>query len=56
MVHSGYDFFAGKAKFHDEHHERFNLNYGSIGFLDWLHGTDKLRSKGKGKAKAKKDE
>lgn len=48
-VHSGYDFFVGKARFHDEHHERFSLNYGSIGFLDWVHGTDKLRGKGKEK-------
>lgn len=41
-VHSGYDFFRNKAKMHDLHHEKFNLNYGSIGFLDWVHGTDKL--------------
>ncbi|EZF34277.1 fatty acid hydroxylase domain-containing protein [Trichophyton mentagrophytes] len=46
-VHSGYDFLSGKAKMHDLHHEKFNLNYGSIGFLDWLHGTDRLRSKEK---------
>ncbi|EEQ31889.1 C-4 methylsterol oxidase [Microsporum canis CBS 113480] len=46
-VHSGYDFLGGKAKMHDLHHEKFNLNYGSIGFLDWFHGTDKLRSKEK---------
>ncbi|KAL2004559.1 hypothetical protein VTN00DRAFT_3444 [Thermoascus crustaceus] len=41
-VHSGYDFFAGKARMHDLHHEKFNLNYGSIGVLDWVHGTDRL--------------
>ncbi|KAJ5211587.1 uncharacterized protein N7498_003233 [Penicillium cinerascens] len=41
-VHSGYDFFHNKAKMHDLHHEKFNLNYGSIGLLDWVHGTDKL--------------
>ncbi|KAJ5717934.1 hypothetical protein N7488_003580 [Penicillium malachiteum] len=41
-VHSGYDFFHNKAKMHDLHHEKFNLNYGSIGLFDWLHGTDKL--------------
>ena len=41
-VHSGYDFFRNKAKMHDLHHEKFNLNYGSIGLLDWVHGTDKL--------------
>lgn len=41
-VHSGYDFFRNKAKMHDLHHEKFNLNYGSIGLLDWVHGTDQL--------------
>ncbi|KAJ5683693.1 uncharacterized protein N7477_000038 [Penicillium maclennaniae] len=41
-VHSGYDFFHDKAKMHDLHHEKFNLNYGSIGLLDWVHGTNKL--------------
>lgn len=41
-VHSGYDFFKNKAKMHDLHHEKFNLNYGSIGLLDWVHGTNKL--------------
>lgn len=43
-VHSGYDFFHHAAKMHDLHHEKFNLNYGSVGFLDKLHGTDRLRS------------
>lgn len=42
-VHSGYDFFHNQAKMHDLHHEKFNLNYGSIGFLDWLHSTDQLK-------------
>lgn len=41
-VHSGYDFFRNKAKMHDLHHEKFNLNYGSIGLFDWVHGTNKL--------------
>lgn len=41
-VHSGYDFFNNKAKMHDLHHEKFNLNYGSIGLLDWVHGTNQL--------------
>jgi methylsterol monooxygenase len=44
-VHSGYDFFYNKAKMHDLHHEKFNLNYGSVGLLDWLHGTDKLEKR-----------
>jgi sterol desaturase/sphingolipid hydroxylase (fatty acid hydroxylase superfamily) len=43
-VHSGYDFFKGAAKAHDRHHERFNVNFGALGFLDRLHGTD-ARSK-----------
>lgn len=43
-VHSGYDFFDGQARMHDAHHEKFNLNYGSVGILDWLHGTDRLKS------------
>ncbi|CAK7245647.1 MAG: hypothetical protein STHCBS139747_007231 [Sporothrix thermara] len=44
-VHSGYDFFDGAAKMHDLHHEKFNLNYGSVGLMDWLHGTNQLKSK-----------
>jgi sterol desaturase/sphingolipid hydroxylase (fatty acid hydroxylase superfamily) len=44
-VHSGYDFFHDKAKMHDLHHEKFNLNYGSVGLLDWVHGTDKLEKR-----------
>lgn len=39
-VHSGYDFFHHAAKHHDAHHEKFNLNFGVFGILDWLHGTD----------------
>lgn len=38
-AHSGFDFFAGKAKDHDAHHEKFVVNFGSAGLLDWLHGT-----------------
>lgn len=47
-VHSGYDFFAGAARKHDRHHERFNVYFGGIGLLDWVHGTDekKVREKG----------
>lgn len=43
-VHSGYDFFAGAARMHDLHHEKFNLYYGALGFLDRLHGTDSLKA------------
>ncbi|CAK7566273.1 MAG: hypothetical protein SEPTF4163_004211 [Sporothrix epigloea] len=42
-VHSGYDFFDGAAKMHDMHHEKFYLNYGAFGFMDRLHGTDRLK-------------
>ena len=38
-VHSGYDFLHGAARKHDAHHERFTVNYGVIGLMDWLHGT-----------------
>lgn len=44
-VHSGYDFFCHKARAHDLHHEKFNLNYGSLGLLDWVHGTDQLKKR-----------
>jgi methylsterol monooxygenase len=30
---------GNQPDFHDYHHERFNCNYGNIGFLDALHGT-----------------
>lgn len=39
-VHSGYDFLSSVAKKHDAHHEKFLINFGTIGLLDWLHGTD----------------
>ncbi|KAG6866785.1 hypothetical protein C0991_008721 [Blastosporella zonata] len=38
-VHSGYDFFAGSAQRHDSHHEHFMVNFGTVGLLDWVHGT-----------------
>ena len=41
--HSGYDFAQPPvSKVHDLHHEKFNVNYGSLHFMDWLHGTDSL--------------
>ena len=45
--HSGYRFpwlwsFDGQPDFHDFHHEKFMTNYGNIGLLDMLHGTDKM--------------
>ncbi|KAJ8502633.1 hypothetical protein ONZ45_g11578 [Pleurotus djamor] len=39
-VHSGYDFFGGAAKKHDLHHEKFMIFFGTVGLLDWWHGTD----------------
>jgi len=39
-VHSGYDFFAGLARKHDLHHEKFRVCFGTVGLLDWIHGTD----------------
>lgn len=41
-VHSGYDFLGGMARKHDSHHEKFMIYFGTIGLLDWLHGTDKV--------------
>jgi len=40
--HSGFDFFAGKARAHDLHHEKFLVNFGSTGLVDWLHGTNRI--------------
>jgi len=42
-VHSGYDFFSGAARRHDRHHERFDVHFGGLPWLDWLHGTDESR-------------
>lgn len=47
-VHSGYDFFAGLAESHDEHHRRFTVNFGVLGVLDRMHGTYGAIPKGKG--------
>jgi sterol desaturase/sphingolipid hydroxylase (fatty acid hydroxylase superfamily) len=43
-AHSGYDFFQFpfKAQMHDLHHEKFNVNFGGVWVLDYLHGTDQL--------------
>ena len=45
--HSGYRmpwtlFYDEEPNFHDFHHERFTVNYGLLGLLDRLHGTDTL--------------
>ena len=43
--HCGYRFpwhsLDHQPNFHDFHHEKFNTNYGLLGWLDALHGTDK---------------
>ncbi|KAK4063351.1 uncharacterized protein Triagg1_9502 [Trichoderma aggressivum f. europaeum] len=48
-VHSGYDFFAGAARKHDRHHERFEVYYGGIGLLDYVFGTDEREGPGREK-------
>lgn len=41
--HSGYHFpLLPSPEFHDFHHLKFNVNYGVLGLLDRLHGTDSL--------------
>lgn len=37
-MHSGYDF--AQARKHDLHHSKFRMNYGALGVLDWVLGTD----------------
>lgn len=38
--HSGFDFAQPAfARMHDSHHEKFNVNYGTINLMDWMHGT-----------------
>lgn len=40
-THSGYDFFCFplKARMHDLHHEKSNVNFGGLWIMDWMHGT-----------------
>ena len=45
--HSGYRFpftpsWDEQPDFHDYHHEKFTGNYGLLGVMDRLHGTDRL--------------
>lgn len=41
VVHSGYHLpLLPSPQMHDFHHLRFHENYGILGILDWLHGTD----------------
>lgn len=43
MHHSGYDLppyrVHNQPRAHDAHHRFFDGNYGTIGLMDWLHGT-----------------
>lgn len=39
VAHSGYDVFGKLARSHDKHHEKSRGNFGTLGFLDWVHGT-----------------
>ena len=44
FVFSGYrfpwvPFFNGAPKFHDDHHRLFKYNYGTVGIMDYIHGT-----------------
>ena len=44
--HSGYRLpwnseIEENPEFHDFHHQRFHCNFGTMGWLDTLHGTDK---------------
>uniref|UniRef100_T1JK58 Fatty acid hydroxylase domain-containing protein n=1 Tax=Strigamia maritima TaxID=126957 RepID=T1JK58_STRMM len=42
-AHSGYHFpFFPSPEAHDFHHLKFNQNYGMLGLLDRLHGTDTM--------------
>jgi len=39
--HSGFHFpFTLASEFHDYHHLKFSNNFGLLGILDWIHGTD----------------
>ncbi|KEQ68540.1 sterol desaturase, partial [Aureobasidium namibiae CBS 147.97] len=39
IAHSGYGVFGQLARSHDKHHEKSRGNFGTLGFLDWVHGT-----------------
>ena len=47
-AHSGYHFpLLPSPEFHDYHHLKFNQNFGVLGILDSLHGTDSMWLKSK---------
>lgn len=58
--HSGYKmpwspFFDEHPHFHDFHHEVFKSNYGALGWLDHLHGTDKMWKQKLAREKSEKE-
>lgn len=41
--HSGFDFsHPFSAREHDEHHVKPTVNFSSLGFMDWIHGTNSI--------------
>lgn len=38
IVYSGYDFFGVIVKGYDVYYEKFVVNYGVYGWMDWLYG------------------
>jgi len=47
-VHSGFHLpLLKSSEFHDYHHLKFNYNYGVLGVLDYIHGTDSMFRKSK---------
>lgn len=49
LVHSGY-WICDDNGMHDEHHAKFNVNYGVLGVLDGLYGTYRLPAGASGSA------
>jgi sterol desaturase/sphingolipid hydroxylase (fatty acid hydroxylase superfamily) len=53
-VHSGYAIPSHGVEMHDTHHKDFRLNYGAMGWMDWLHGTAPTRPIKKAQRKPQK--
>ena len=50
LAHSGYNFPRWPSVYtHDIHHEKWNVSYGVLGIMDWIHGTGAKRMAVKGK-------
>eukprot|EP00756_Hemistasia_phaeocysticola_P022452 Hpha_TRINITY_DN15835_c0_g2::TRINITY_DN15835_c0_g2_i1::g.188762::m.188762/K07750/E1.14.13.72, SC4MOL, ERG25; methylsterol monooxygenase len=56
--HTGYAFWSSEIEhqphFHDFHHSANCGNYGVVGLLDWIHGTDKAFRKAREEARKKR--